>query len=46
MEEDNLSNIDKKHQEVISAIISGILIIGGGTFIGMVWLIILSIIRG
>jgi len=47
METDNEELIETDaYQDSIVAVIIGLLIIGGGTFIGFVWLLILSIIRG
>ena len=47
METDNEELIKTDaYQDSIVAVIIGLLIIGGGTFIGFVWLLILSIIRG
>ena len=47
METDNKELIETDaYQDSIVAVIIGLLIIGGGTFIGFVWLLILSIIRG
>ena len=37
--------INKKKQDIIAAMITGIIIVGGGVLTGMIWLIILSIIR-